>query len=153
MRRIKMNQGYSTVVDNEDYKLASMYHWYIHKVGKKCRYARGYLKGRRSSGLVYLHRLLLVVPEVDHINGNGLDNRRANPRECNRSQNSINRSGKKIAWKSNRKLSKPWSTEVRKDGKRYKLGYFKTKEEAVRAYKAKAKELYGEFYVNSKNID
>ena len=112
--------------------------------------------GRR---VYYVHRLVWLYvhgewPEhaIDHINGDPTDNRIANLREAdaprngqNRPRQANNRSGFKGIYLKNAKLSKPWTAEIAAHGKRHRLGYFATPEEAHEAYKEAAARLHGEF--------
>jgi hypothetical protein len=102
---------------------------------------------------VYLHRLLLEPPkglEVDHINGNPLDNRRENLRLATRAQNNYNQvSGRKntsgfkgVCWDKKRGM---WKAQIRANGINYNIGHYHTPEEAHEAYKLKAVELHGEY--------
>lgn len=89
--------------------------------------------------------------QVDHINGDGLDNRKSNLRICNASQNVANKgkiksntSGYKgVFYVKGRR--KNWVSQIGKDMKLIRIGYFGTKEEAAKAYNDKALELFGEF--------
>jgi hypothetical protein len=91
--------------------------------------------------------------ELDHINGNRTDNRIANLRIATRAENQHNsRTRKSVAGLKGAHLHKrrltlrhPWSSHIRKDGKRFCLGYFATAEEAHAAYVKAATELHGEF--------
>jgi hypothetical protein len=93
---------------------------------------------------------------VDHINRDGLDNRKSNLRFCNQSQNRANtkptsKSGYKGVTKTIRKLvtkSYPrWHSVIRHNKIRINLGWFKDPISAAKAYDKKAKELHGEFAV------
>ncbi len=123
---------------------------------------RGYVEisiGRRKC---QLHRFLLqagVGVFVDHINGDGLDNRRANLRLCNRFENAQNRrvnanstTGFKGVTLDPRKKAKPYKAEIKAFGKRHSVGVFATAEEAFAAYAAKAKQLHGEFACVSSSL-
>ena len=88
--------------------------------------------------------------DVDHINGDTLDNRRSNLRVCDRSQNLCNR--KKMAGKSSRykgvsynKLRGKWDARLMFRGKQYCLGLFKTELEAAKAYDALAREKHAKY--------
>ena len=100
-----------------------------------------------------MHRIILNAPKgtmVDHINGNGLDNRKENLRLCttrennaNQKKNRNNSSGYKgVAKASN--CSK-WRAYIRVDGVQRHLGNHNTPEEAARAYDAAAKKHFGEY--------
>ncbi|MBP9693184.1 MAG: HNH endonuclease [Alphaproteobacteria bacterium] len=88
--------------------------------------------------------------EIDHINGDPLDNRILNLREATRSQNAINKgiqgnnsTGYKGVWK--RRNSESWVAEIGFQGKHIKLGSFDCPIKASEAYSKKAKELHKEF--------
>ena len=111
---------------------------------------------KRRSG-IQLHRFLMKLIgcdidglEIDHINGNRLDNRISNLRMATDAQNASNRkipvnnsSGfKGVHFQKN---NKNWVARIGIGKKRKHLGAFKTKEDAAKAYNAAAKEKYGEF--------
>jgi len=79
-----------TIVDAEDFDRLCAYRWNYHEGGYAYRLVVA--NGARHS--LRMHRAILGVKEgveVDHINGNRLDNRKANLRPCTRSQNQQNR--------------------------------------------------------------
>ena len=85
---------------------------------------------------------------VDHINHNGLDNRRPNLRLATRSQNAANLgpyANNTSGYKGVDFNRGKWRARIREGGVRYFLGYFETAEDAARAYDTKAHELFGEF--------
>lgn len=114
-------------------------------------------KGRiyfKSSNDSYLHRIIAGAKKgqlVDHRNMDTLDNTRANLRIATPSQNQFNSNKHKnntTGFKGVRLHSgrrKPWSSEIRKDYKRYFLGYFSTAIEAHEAYRRMVLVLAGEF--------
>ena len=101
----------------------------------------------------FMHRMIMGYPsgkEVDHINGNGLDNRRSNLRVCTRSQNSCNRPApannktgyKGVYWDENKNR---YRAVITKDKVIYRLGRYKTAREAAVAYNEGAKKYHGEY--------
>jgi len=144
MKYIKLYKGQLAIVDDEDFKLANNYKWYMNK--------RGYVKGMIGDTTKSLHRIIMGEPSgnVDHINGNKLDNRQSNLRICNQSQNCANSkipknntSGYKgVHWN---KALKKWQSYIMVRRKRIHLGYFYIREQAGKAYNDAAVEYFGEF--------
>lgn len=126
------------------------------KPGRGTHYAirrlyRGFPRGRDLP----MHREILGLEpndprRVDHVNGDGLDNRRTNLRTCTPSENTCNSvrpaknsSGYRgVTWST--KAGK-WQVNVTKNKRRYFLGYFDCKEEAAAARDRAALVLHGEF--------
>lgn len=111
--------------------------------------------GRGSKiGYFRMHREILGLSpgdglEVDYINGDGLDNRRENLRNCTRRQNNRNarpRGGssryKGVCWD---KHCEKWFAYIRVEWDLKRLRYFALEEEAARAHDAAAVEHLGEF--------
>lgn len=101
MREIVLTQGKKALVDDADFDLISSFTWSA-QGGNKRWYARRHAEVSPGvwHGVVYMHRMVLEaalgrpIPtkvQVDHINGDGLDNRRCNLREATSSQNIRNR--------------------------------------------------------------
>lgn len=158
VREIALPTGETAVVDAADWPLVCGYRWYAFS-GPWTTYARARI-GTQDSGrrrYAYLHRLLLgagVGEQVDHIDHDGLNNRRANLRIATCSQNagnsrrrSDNKSGYKgVSWYAR---SGKWWACIRRDGKTRHLGYFSDPWDAAMAYNVAAREVFGEFaYVN-----
>jgi len=121
--------------------------------------ARGYVVrsdySSRNAYQLRIHREILGLKrndnrQVDHINGDKLDNRKANLRVCSQRQNNLNKakyannkSGYKgVSWK---KTSQKWCAQISLARKVLHIGLFDTKEAAAEAYNKKALELHGEF--------
>ena len=155
-RRIPLTQGKFAIVDPDDYPHLSKYKWRLCKTkGKNVLYAERSIRlpnGKYSR--ILMHRQLINVPEgyvIDHINGSGLDNRRANLRLATVAQNAWNskkrnpRSGYKGVWLAKDKGL--WRAAIFCNRKRKHLGYFKDKVDAAKAYDKAATKLHKEFAV------
>ena len=135
-------------IDEKDKDICK-YDWRISSIG----YVRATINGKRW----FLHRYLLKPKEgmqVDHINGNTLDNRRDNLRICSIKENRRNSKKRKtqssskykgVSYCSTEKRRKRWKAACEIDNKDIYAGRFYTEEEAKEAYNKKAKELFGEF--------
>src|SRR3990167_7351351 len=96
MKKIFLNgpngKGKFAMVDDEDYKYLSQWGWHLH-ISKFTNYARRVESNPKGSKNLYMHRVIMQTPKgmvTDHINRNGLDNRRKNLRVCTQAQNMAN---------------------------------------------------------------
>lgn len=145
---IPLTRGYVMLIDEEDAEWVSARKWQAYPA-PHTTYVTGNVHGKR----VHLHRLLLNAPdglEVDHINRNGLDNRRCNLRLATHAQNEANKPPRgqyKGAYWCER--TGRWRALIRVDGHLKHLGRFDSVAEAARAYDVAALEAFGEFaYLN-----
>ena len=95
---------------------------------------------------------------TDHINGNGLDNRRCNLRLTNFSGNIFNNAPIKNGTSVYKgvyfnKAGKKWHVRIGYHGIRHHLGYFNSEIEAARVYNEKAQEFFGEYAWLNKGIN
>lgn len=148
MKHIPLTQGKFAIVDDADYEELSKYYWCA------CKHKRAHVWYAVRSGHVKMHHQVLgrkieSNDEVDHLNGNGLDNRKVNLRICSHSVNMQNRHVLKknksckyqgVCWDKNRKS---WVASICKDQKQMTIGRYKSQDVAAKAYDVKALELYG----------
>lgn len=152
MRQISLNQGLVTLVDDEDFERFGGFKWTV-KPSSFTWYARRWVRCGGDREMVKLHRLILGAPlgiEVDHKDGDGLNNTRANLRLCSNSQNQWNQRVRPIGTSRFKGVSwhrqtQKWRAQIRKYGKKYWLGHFADEEEAALAYNKAALELFGAF--------
>lgn len=151
-KQIPLTRGKYAIVDDEDYEWLNQWKWF-HGRYKHGEYAQRsvYKDGKQTTQ--FMHRIILKTPDellTDHINRNGLDNRRANLRICTATQNGSNRlvpkhntSGYKgVGWHKQRQR---WRARATADGIEHFLGYFSDIEEAAHAYDRAAIKFHGEF--------
>lgn len=152
MKKIPLTQGKFAIVDDEDYAELSKHKWYALKVDKTWYAYRGARMPNNKMALVAMHRQILNAPkgsEVDHMNHNGLNNKRDNIQICSKGQNQANqnmRGGtsvfKGVYWHKSRE---EWRAQIKHNRKNICLGSFSNEVDAAKAYDKKAKELFGEF--------
>jgi hypothetical protein len=147
---VPLTKGLEAVIDAADVHLVSAHNWYahVHKTGHA--YAARSINMGSGCRTLMLHRVVVGEDggEVDHINGDGLDNRRANLRICTHQQNMHNRVmdrrntlGSRGVWIDRGKFR----ATIKHNNKSIHLGRFPTKEEAAAAYTGAAKALFGKF--------
>ena len=147
--------GHDVLLDEEDLHLMESTSWFIRRSGGTSYVQHNTYAGHEYSGYESLHRLIAGCGQgdvVDHINGNGLDNRRCNLRICSHAENLRNRkihannnSGFKGVYFDRSLSVRPWRAQIRVAGKKFNLGRYSTAEEASQAYKKAAVRLHGEF--------
>jgi len=148
MKVIQLTRNKQTKVDDEDFEYLNRWKWYCNNTG----YAgREHYMGSHKRKTILMHRLILQAQtgqEVDHINGDKLDNRKSNLRFVTRTQNLQNRAWrlKGVSRKSEKTRGpRRWVARINVDGKTKFLGDFYTPEEAEQAYLNAAKEHFGEY--------
>lgn len=140
---IELTGGFVTLLDVSDALKASEWSWSAKQYSKHLVYAR-----RGKMAPYALHSYLLGENLLDHINGNGLDNRRRNLRPATAAQNQWNArkpEGSRSRFKGVDQRSGLWRARIAANGKRVDLGYYKTEIEAARAYRIAARRMHGEF--------
>lgn len=152
MHEIHLSRGYSAVVDEADFDRVRAFKWHAHITTAGAVYAARWVTVRpKTRRLVRLHHFLLgvdPVEPVDHANGDSLDNRRGNLRQCSQAENNRNRgpnTGRRFKGPSFKPSRGHWESVIKHCGKRRFLGSFKSEEEAALAYDVAATALFGPF--------
>lgn len=154
-KEITLSKGFVTIVDDADYVFLMQWKWsYVgNRYGNKYAVRKSYENGRKNPIHIIMHRLIMGNPEgmsIDHINGNGLDNRHCNLRICTHKQNTQSKIKRKnaasaykgVTWIKEEKL---WKARIGVDYKRIILGKFHSEIEAALAYNEAALKYHGEF--------
>lgn len=153
-RKIPLTRGKFATVDEADFAELSRHTWYAFTSKEHWYAARK--AGRLDvdvpyRSVIFMHKQLLNTNSlVDHKDGNGLNNVRANLRPATYSQNNCNRNSRigssskflGVIWDKSRSL---WQAKLTYQGVVRHLGRFSSEEEAAKVYDAAAKQLYGEF--------
>lgn len=157
---IPLPSGHVALVDAADAPLLEGFRWRLVMLGRR-PYRKPYAGARGSNDRTILMHRLLMCPEsnvfVDHINGDGLDNRRSNLRACGHIQNMQNQHAIKGAVRfkgvcrcgSN---SKPFRVSITVNRKRIALGHYVTAEEAAAAYDSAAVKYFGQFVKTNQQL-
>lgn len=153
---IPLAYGKSAIIDLEDYSRAMHHGWALKDSDPTKEYVHAriaQIDGKHKT--LTLHRFILGVTDptiqVDHINGDGLDNRRVNLRLCDGASNSRNRKkDSRLTLTSrykgvHRRENGKWRAAIRVNRKLINLGTFSEELDAVRAYNAAAVIYFGEF--------
>lgn len=145
---IKLTQGKVAILDRRDYLRFRQYPWIAVNLHGHW-YAALTTKSNRK---LYMHRVIMGVMnpdiEIDHINGNTLDNRRSNLRIASKSQNQRNRYAVAgiIPYKGVRQKDKGrWYASIKVNGKSIWLGSFDHPVKAAHAYDRAARKYFGSF--------
>jgi len=132
----------TAIVDESDYDLICKYKWF---------FSSGYAATYSNGMLIRIHKFIMSTgDEIDHIDGNGLNNKRNNLRCCTHAQNICNQKNrvgtssrfKGVFWRKDRRK---WQSYISHNGIRVWLGCFKKEVDAAIAYNKKANILHGEF--------
>lgn len=146
MKKIKLTKNQFSIIDDGLFQYLNKFKW-------SCQKGIKYAGRRLDNKIVLLHRLIINAPkglEVDHINGNGLDNRIENLRICTASENrknhkllKTNKSGfNGVSWS---KQENKWVVCISLKNKTFHAGSFLDKNEAAKKYNELAKKHYGNF--------
>lgn len=150
---VPLSGGQVAIIDAEDAERVLPHKWSIICPKGSAVYAQGRVtEGPGAKVVRYLHRYIMQAPkgmQVDHINNNGLDCRKANMRLATASENCRNR-GKRVdgltsSYKGVCLINGRWRASIGFRGTKKHIGYFDDEIVAARAYDSAAIELHGDF--------
>lgn len=150
MKKIQLTQGKIALVDDCDFEELSKYNWCVSERYNTSYAKRGFGKPHRT---LLMHRVIMNAKkgqEIDHRDGNGLNNQKENLRFCNHSENLYNQSlqkGKSSQFKGVywQKENKNWVSRLKINGRNISLGSFENEISAAKAYDYAAIKHFGEY--------
>lgn len=154
MKEIMLTRGKVALVDDKDYEYLNQWRWeyFINKrTNQEYAIRRIYNNDIRTT--IWMHREIMQTSkefEVDHRDGNGLNNQKDNLRNCTHHQNRMNNklqtnntSGYTgVYWSEHHQK---WFACIKLNGKKIGAGYYSIKEEAAIARDKLAKQYFGDF--------
>ncbi len=144
MKIVTTTKGFEVKVDDEDFEKVSKFKWHLHN--------RGYAQNRHGPGL--MHRFIMNAKredEVDHINGDRLDNQKQNLRCCSHQSNMFNSSKHKNGTTSKfkgvylQKGRRNYGAAIKVNYRTVYLGSFNNETDATKAYDKSAEHNFGKF--------
>lgn len=150
---VPLTKGYEAAIDAADAPLVAAFNWYAMVNGRTVYAHRKSPRRDGKQSAIVLHRVVVSAPDgmhVDHIDGDGLNNRRANLRLATNAENCRNArlskastSGfKGVSWS---KAHCKWQAQIAPPGGRKHLGYFECPEAAHAVYAKAAVQFFGQF--------
>ena len=152
-KEIHLTQGKVAIVDDADFEELNKLKWFADKQGDNYYAVRKSLRINGKYINQKMHRIIIgekLGVHTDHINGNTLDNRRSNLRNCTHQQNMWNKPKSKANNSGYKgvfylKSSKMYRATITINGKTIYLGTFYYIKQAANAYNLAAKKYHGEF--------
>lgn len=156
---VNLTRGYVALISPQDADLVGRWSWsaLVLPDGKK----RAVRRENKSSRFFYMHKQIIQPADgqvVDHINADGIDNRRENLRACVQGENVRNQRPQRRK-KSSRfkgvsydKSRGKWQAYVNVNGKRKSIGRFDTETEAALEYDAAATIAHGAFALTNRSL-
>lgn len=155
---VVLTRGKVALIDLEDATLVGAHTWHAYQNRDGSWYARANNPAGSRPASIRLHRVIMGLgpgrsPVVDHVNGDGLDNRKRNLRIASPSENGMNRGATRANASGYKGIylhgqTGKWRPEIKAGEKRIRnLGLYHSPEDAAQAYDQAAIELHGEFAV------
>lgn len=149
---IALTHGHETIISDEDYDMLSLHKWRAHFNDPNV-YAQAWIKVQNVWKTISLHSMILPPKlgyDVDHINGDSLDNRRSNLQYLLHKYNTQKRRTPSNNTSGYRGVTfhlatGKWLAQIRSDNKNYHLGVFTDKIEAAKAYDIAARKLLSKY--------
>lgn len=148
MKTITLTRGQHAIVDDDAHKSLAQFNWHALRQPNTFYAARNVMRGGKRV-TIWMHREINCTPAgsvTDHINGDGLDNRRANLRAATHQENMVNCARWKLSSSKYRGVSwhkgnSNWLAQITVDYKNIYIGAYQTEEEARTAYEKKREEV------------
>jgi len=154
VKELNLTKGLVAIIDDDDFLRIGSLKWCASCADPKKAYAVKRNPNQHISSLLMMHREIFGYPlngyEVDHINGNRLDNRKCNLRFVSRMENNGNARkashGKSSKYKgvSYDKKRQKYEAYITKKDRKIHLGMFICEKDAAKAYNAEAITYFGE---------
>ena len=153
MKEIKLTRGKIALIDDGDFERVNQFKWYACLRRNSWYAIRSiHISSTPRKGTTFsMHRFIINPPsnmEIDHIDGDGLNNQKSNLRICTGSQNHANTSRyccNSSGYKGIQFIKNKYMAGISKNKRYYRLGRFSSSVQAALAYDKAARELFGEF--------
>ena len=149
MKEIPLTQGKVALVDDADFERINQFKWFARRTKTNWYAVRSVWKG--TPPIIYMHRFIMDVAEqIDHADGNGLNNQRSNLRPATPSQNHANitrltQNTSGFRGVTRHRKNGKWQAQIKSQKRFLYIGTFDEKEHAALAYDGAAEVFFGEF--------